>query len=422
MSVLLDSLLAERRVPAMLAGVRRDAIAALRERGLPGPRDEAWKYTSLRALEQRRYTDGDCGAIDRSIDAEFRLPGPFSARLVFVNGVHRADLSDVGEASGLEIGRFATRPEELAALLRSSPPADAFGQLNAALALDGVRVRVAAGARVEAPLQLVHLGTPADSDVAWSLRVQVELAAGARLRMIEHHVGSAPNAHLGSLVATYGLGAGAQLDLVQLQDAAAGAYLFRRSEATLAADATMRQYTVEVGAQLVRHDLVAQLAGRGARFESRGVFALRGRQHADTRMAVAHTARDTACGIAWRGVADQRSRGVFHGAITVAAGADGADAQLSNKNLLLSAQAEIDTQPVLEILADEVKAAHGATVGQLDERALFYLRSRGLPLDLARRTLVSAFCAAVLDGIDPALRAHVDALLAERLPQAEAAS
>jgi Fe-S cluster assembly protein SufD len=120
----------------------------------------------------------------------------------------------------------------------------------------------------------------------------------------------------------------------------------------------------------------------------------------------------------WRGVADQRARGVFRGAITVAAGADGADARLSNKNLLLSAQAEIDTQPVLEIHADEVKAAHGATVGQLDQQALFYLRSRGVPASLARTLLIAGFCREALDAIpDSSLRAHVNALLDARLPQ-----
>lgn len=421
MSALFDSLLGVRAAPAALAGVRGAAIAALRERGLPGPRDEAWKYTSLRALEQRRYADGDCGARTRAVDVGF-LPGPFAARLVFVNGVHREDLSAIDAVAGLSIERLGAQPGELAALLRSSPPADAFGELNAALALDGVRLRVAAGARIEAPVQIVHVGAPAEGDVAWSLRVQVELGEGAQLRLVEHHVGTAPNAHLASIVAAYRLGAGARLELVQLQDAADGSALVRRSDATLDAEAEFDLHTIEAGAQLARHDLVVGLDGRGARFRSRGVFALRGRQHVDTHLAVTHVARDTGCDIAWRGVADQRSRGVFHGAITVAAGADGADAQLANKNLLLSAQAEIDTQPVLEIHADEVKAAHGATVGQLDERALFYLRSRGLPLDLARRMLVAAFCGAVLDGLEPALRTHVDALLAARLPQAEVSS
>jgi len=176
--------------------------------------------------------------------------------------------------------------------------------------------------------------------------------------------------------------------------------------------------SIEAGTAWLRHDLAVTLAGDRSRFVSRGVFALRGRQHADTRLDVRHAARDTACDIVWRGVADQRSRGVFHGAITVNPGADGSDAQLSNKNLLLSAQAEIDSQPVLEIYADEVKAAHGATVGQLDEQALFYLRSRGLSAQQARSLLTLAFCRIAFDSIEnTALREHVDALLLERLPE-----
>jgi Fe-S cluster assembly protein SufD len=429
-SVLLDSLLGADDVSALppasteLAQVRRAAVDALRRDGLPGPRDEAWKYTSLRALEQRRYVDGDCGARARAVDAAlYMLPGIEGVCLVFVNGLFRDDLSVLADVDGLEISRLGTQPNAFATALQAhaSPSrADAFEQLNAALATDGVLLRVAADAQVSAPVQLVFVGASAESDVAWQSRVRIELGERASLRVIEQHVGT-DHQHLGNLVADHVLGAHARLDLVHIQDAAAGASLIRRSRFELARAATLSTHTIELGAQLMRHDFDVVLGGDGARFESRGVFALHGRQHADTHMTVLHDARDTACDIVWRGVADQRSRGVFHGAITVAVGADGADAQLSNKNLLLSAQAEIDTQPVLEIYADEVKAAHGATVGQLDERALFYLRSRGLPFDDARRILVGAFCGAVFDALEPAgLRTRIDALLAARLPQAEA--
>ncbi|MFI4970045.1 MAG: Fe-S cluster assembly protein SufD, partial [Lysobacterales bacterium] len=280
---------------------------------------------------------------------------------------------------------------------------------------------VAAGVRVAMPLHLVFVGAAGDADIAWQLRALVELGENAALDVVEHHVAASANAHLGNLVAQYRLAAGARLGLVQIQDAADATTLIRRNTFRLDRDAALSTHTIEVGAQTMRHDFIVDLAGRGARFESRGVFALRDRQHADTHLVVDHNARDTASDIVWRGVADQRARGVFHGAITVAAGADGADAQLSNNNLLLSAQAEIDTQPVLEIHADEVKAAHGATVGQLDERVLFYLRSRGIPLDAARRVLIGAFCSAVLAGIAPdPLRRHIEALLAARLPLMEA--
>jgi Fe-S cluster assembly protein SufD len=171
---------------------------------------------------------------------------------------------------------------------------------------------------------------------------------------------------------------------------------------------------LELGGALVRHDLHAQLRGDEARLDTRGVFVLRGRQHIDTQLSIRHQALNTASESTWRGVADERGRGVFRGAIVVAEGADGSDANLSNKNLLLSALAEIDTKPELEIYADEVKAAHGATVGQLDERALFYLRSRGLPHAEARALLTTAFCRAVFASLpNETLREHFsDALLA----------
>lgn len=421
-SALLESLLAERAAEA--PAPRGEAIAALLRDGLPGARDEAWKYTSLRALEQRRYVDGDAAAAARPVDAgTFALPGIDGPRLVFVNGAFRADLSDRRATPGLTLATLAAQPEALAsALQRESPPTSdarvhAFVRLNTALVSDGALVQVDAGAHLAAPLHLVFIGAPADADLAWQARLRVEVGAGAALRLIEHHLGAGPHAHLGNLVADYALAANARLDLVQIQDAPESAVLIRRSTFHVEAEACLSAHAIEVGAQVTRHDFHVELAGRGARLASRGVFALHTRQHADMHLDVRHVARDTACDIRWRGVADQRARGVFHGAITIAAGADGADAQLSNKNLLLSPLAEIDTQPVLEIHADEVKAAHGATVGQLDERALFYLRSRGVPLDAARRILVAAFCSAVLADIAPAgLRERVDALLASRLP------
>ncbi len=424
-SALLQSLLDEdalRIAEADVADVRRVSAQVLLRDGLPRPRDEAWKYTGLRALEQRRYASGDLAAATRTVEAgTLGLPGIDGARLVFVNGAFRADLSALPAHDGLTVScadQVALSPVREHAADSADARADAFVRLNIALAGAGLFLRVAAGVQIDEPLHLVFAGAAGEGDVAWQLRARVELGEGASLRLIEHHAAASANAHLGNLVAHYTLAAGARLDLLQLQDAAPAAVLIRRNDFHVDRDATLRLHTLEAGAQTMRQDLNVDLAGRGARFVSRGVFTLRGRQHADTHLVVTHAARDTASDIAWRGVADERSRGVFHGAITVAQGADGADAQLSNKNLLLSPLAEIDTQPALEIYADEVKAAHGATVGELDERALFYLRSRGIPLDTARRVLVGAFCNAMFADLAPApLRAHLEALLAARLPR-----
>lgn len=430
-SALLESLLdrapaSPADAPAWLADARRAARASLARDGLPGPRNEAWKYTSLRALDQRSYANGDADAYARAVDtASFALPGIAGPRLVFVNGMLRTDLSTTDAPVGVSLSTLGTASSSDLDAWQPSLARDyadvaaAFARLNTALAVDGPLLRVAPGAIVAEPVHLVFVGAAANRDLAWNARLLVEIGEGAALRVIEHHVGSGGEsaALLGNLVAQYAIGRGARLELVQIQDASAGTMLIRRSELALARESRLAMHTLETGAQMTRHDLAVDLAGDGAAFRSRGVFALHGRQHADTHLDVQHNARDTGSDVVWRGVADQRSRGVFHGAITVAAGADGADAQLSSKNLLLSAQAEIDTQPVLEIYADEVKAAHGAAVGRLDDNAMFYLRSRGLTEDAARRLLIQAFCSAVFADLDPAgLRDHVDALLASRLP------
>jgi Fe-S cluster assembly protein SufD len=413
--------------PSWLAAARREAAATIATGGLPGPRNEAWKYTSLRALERRTPRAIDAAAARRPIDAStFALPGIDGPRLVFVDGVFRDDLSEIRAIDGLSIATLArATPAELErwrpALTRSyGDEAEAFATLATALAPDGPLVRVAAGAHVDAPVHLVFIYSGDAPDVAWHSRASIDVGDDASLTLIEHHVGGGTDvATFGNVVAHAALGARARLDLVQIQDAADGASLIRRSEASIGDGAELRAHAIELGAALSRHDIAIGLDGARARFVSRGVFALRARQHSDIHLDIRHVARDTTSDIVWRGVADGRSRGVFHGAITVAAGADGADASLSNKNLLLSPNAEIDTQPVLEIHADEVKAAHGATVGQLDERALFYLRSRGLPPDEARRLLIAAFCASTLADIgNPDLRVHLDALLAARLPNA----
>lgn len=191
-----------------------------------------------------------------------------------------------------------------------------------------------------------------------------------------------------------------------------------RTDATLARDAHYRRIDLELGAGLSRHELNVRLEGDNAHLTANGVLLGSGRRHIDTRLGIEHIARDTNAELLWRGVAANRSRVVFHGGIHIREGADGTDANLSNKNLLLSADAEIDTQPTLVIDADEVKAAHGATVGQLDANALFYLRSRGLPADQARALLSAAFCHEPLAAVEAALTEALAQQLDKALQQA----
>ena len=428
---LLDALL-DAPLPASgigwLDAARRESREAFAAGGLPGTRVEAWKYTALRALAQRRFADGDADAASRAVEAaSLALPGVHGPRLVFVNGQFRADLSALDQLPpGLTLQPLSQALREDAESLRAalSCPAhardagDAFVRINAARAQEGVVLRVAAGSRIPSPVQLVFVGSAAAVDLAWHARIIVALGERAELSLVEQHLGRGEPAQLATLVSDIELGDGAVLHHAVLQNAAPASSLIRRSRLRLHARAQATLHVLELGAALARHELQAELVGAGAQLHTRGVFMPHGRQHIDTQLAIRHQAPDTCSSSHWRGVAGGRARGVFRGALLVAPGADGSDASLSNKNLLLSPDAEIDTKPELEIHADEVKAAHGATVGQLDERSLFYLRSRGIPAAEARALLTAAFCRAVLDDLpNEALRDHLAGLLVGQLPE-----
>ncbi|HVJ36310.1 MAG TPA: Fe-S cluster assembly protein SufD [Stenotrophomonas sp.] len=391
MSALLDSLAAGFQGDA----ARRQTLDEALRDGLPGARSEAWKYTPLRSLERRSFSPSPAEVAEVDPQRLADIPAP---RLVFVNGRHAPSLSQLDGlpagvtlqplsaalASGEEAARFLGR--------RYERNEEVFARLNAALAEEGVLLRVAEGVQVQSPLHLVFVATAAAADQAWHPRHLIELRGDASLALLEHHLHVADNAHLGNTVAHVHLAAGARLSHARVQEDSHAFTAMLRTDAVLAHDAEYHRIDIELGAGLSRHELNVRLEGDNARLTANGVLLGNGRRHIDTRLGIEHIARDTACGLTWRGVATDRSRVVFHGGINIRPGADGTDARLSNKNLLLSANAEIDTQPVLVIDADEVQAAHGATVGQLDANALFYLRSRGLPQAQAQALLSAAFC------------------------------
>ncbi|WP_101925929.1 MULTISPECIES: Fe-S cluster assembly protein SufD [Luteimonas] len=414
MTALLDSLAAGFTGDA----ARRAALDAALHGGLPGPRSEAWKYTSLRALERRTFVRSDAPTrVDAAALAH--IPAP---RVVFVNGRADATLSDLGGLpSGIGVRDRDADDLAFPALTDGRPGDAVFRHLNVALATDGVVVHAHAGAQ-DAVLHLVFVGAPADSDLAWHLRHEIVVDAGAALSLVEHHLDTDAHRHLDNTTTTLRVAEGARLDHVRLQHKAGGTTSFLHTDGELRADARYTRVDVELGGGLTRHELDIRLTGNGAQLTANGVLLAGGRAHVETRLGIRHSARDTNCQLMWRGIGAGRGRVVFHGGITIDAGADGTDARLSNKNLLLSNTAEIDTQPVLVIHADEVQAAHGATVGQLDANAMFYLRSRGLPAPEAQQLLTAAFVREPLAPITtPALRDAVQARLDDALAGASPA-
>lgn len=429
MSALLDSFrdghaaLRDPQAQALGPG-RRQALEDLLADGLPGPREEAWKYTPLRSLERRAFATAD--ATPPAFDPAL-LEGIPAPRMVFVNGRFDATHSDLsGLPDGVTVAPLSRIladgvPRDANFLLRRYERRDeVFARANAALAEEGAVVRTEAGVKVGAPLHLVCIGVAQAGDRAWHLRHLVHLRNDSSLDIVEYQLASGDHAHLSTAVLQLHLGQRTRARHARIQADAARATGFARTDAVLARDSHYRRFDLELGAALGRNELNVRLEGDGARLLANGVLFGDGRRHVDTRLGIEHIARDTACELTWRGIADGRSRVVFHGGIGIRPGADGSDAALSNKNLLLSADAEVDSQPVLVIDADEVKAAHGATVGQLDPNALFYLRSRGVPEAQARRLLTAAFCREPLlaledDGLRGLLLACLDAALATTL-------
>ena len=277
--------------PAWLAQARAENLAAFSAGGLPDSRIEAWKYTALRALGQRRIglVEVDA-ALHATVDgAGFALPGVDGPRLVFVDGVFRADLSTAHTVEGLQVMPLSRalreQPESLRFALSRHyrERADAFAQLNAALGFDGVVVRVAPGAKLSSSLHLVFAGG-SQAEAGCHLRVIVDVGTGAAVDVVEHHVAVGEASHLATLVTDIAVHDDARLGWLIVQDAGMAATLVRRTRAQLGARASATIHAMELGGALVRHDLACDLAGAGARLETRGVFVIGQRQHVDTQL------------------------------------------------------------------------------------------------------------------------------------------
>lgn len=380
-------------VPAAANGdadsaVRRHAMDLAVAADLPHGRVESWKYTSLRALARRTPALLTRVAADVSL-----LSGVPTPRIVFVNGHLDTQATVVDNVAGLHI-----EPRSNAQAFEFEGPAHALNQVNAALDMGGVDIRVSG--TIESPLHLVWISDAAQSEGSQHNLHRIILNADSRLTLVESMQSTGAHTHIGTARMVIDLGEQSELHHARVQRDNEGASWFLRTEVTLQANSTYRRVDMELGSALSRHELVINVNGDGARVFSNGILFGDGKRHLDTRLAIAHSAQHTGCELNWRGLGTGRSRIAFHGGITIDAGADHTDAALSNRNLLLSDQAEIDTQPVLVIHADEVQAAHGATVGQLDANSLFYLRSRGIDDHTARTLLVAAFVHELLNLIE----------------------
>ncbi len=399
-----------------LAGQRREAFARFEALGFPTRRDEAWRFTNLRPLQEIRPLAGGERVGPEPRAGEGALAPYFftgdTHRIVLVNGRFAPGLSKIGSlpkgvALGSSMEIAASHPALAQHLVDQTDIAggQAFGSLNAALFADGFVLALDPGVALDKPVEIIHWGDAAEH--SFHLRSLVRLGAGSRATIIESYAGTGH--YWTNAVALVDLGAGAALRHAKLQDEAGDAIHFGQVRASLAADARYESFVLTLGGRLSRHDSFVQFAGEGAACGLFGAYLLRGEQEATNATFVDHAVPKCTTNEVFKGVVDERAHGVFLGKVAVRPQAQKTDAHQLNKNLLLSARASVDTKPELEILADDVKCSHGATVGDLDEAALFYLEARGIPADEARRMLIEAFAADVIDRIedDTGLRAHL---------------
>ncbi|NNG03098.1 MAG: Fe-S cluster assembly protein SufD [Inquilinus sp.] len=405
--------------------LRTNGLARFRALGVPSRKVESWKYTDVRKLAARDYAPAPAhvDGLSAVLRDEVEAAAAAEHSLVFVNGGLRRDLSKTG---GLPNGATLESTGELLAagdallaeqLGRVGDADDqAFLSLNAALMRDGFVLRLAPDTVVEAPIRVAFLTDHADGPVATHPRNLVVVGDNAQATLVEIHRGLNGVEYFSNAVTEISVGAGARLHHYKLQDEGDAALHLANSPVRLGRDTTYDSFILSFGALMARNDIRAELAAPGIDCRLSGAYVARGRQHMDTTTAIDHAVPDCRSREVYAGVLDDQARGVFQGKIVVRRDAQRTDGHQLNRALLLSKGAEIDSKPELEIYADDVKCSHGATAGEIDADALFYLRARGIDADVARALLIEAFLMESLQEVQvEAVREEFAARLKARL-------
>ncbi len=410
--------------PAFVAEARRAGREGFERSGLPTTRQEEWRFTSLAPLSALAFGRGDPAEPVTAAEVEAAAGKPFGPRLVFVNGRFRAELSTAhGLPGGVHAASLAHAIATTPALVEprlgraATVEGHPFAALNTAFLGDGALVHVGPSAR-GGSVELVFVTAARGRPSASHPRVLVVAEPGGEASVVETYVAIGDQPALTNAVTEMALGAGARIDHYQVQDQPASAFHF----ATLAVEngpgSRLDTHSTALGAAISRSDVRARLVGEGAQAHVSGLYMADGRRLVDNHTVIEHAVPGCTSRELFKGVLDGEGRGVFAGRVRVLPDAQKTDSHQSNSNLLLSRDAVVDTMPQLEIHADDVKAGHGGTVGELDADALFYLRSRGLPLAAARTLLVYAFAREMVDRVAlPALRERLGGLVAGRLPE-----
>jgi Fe-S cluster assembly protein SufD len=410
--------------PAWLEQLRQAGIASFDDLGFPTLKNEDWKYTNVEPIAAQSYVQPNgevqsVGATDLLSRALVETDAP---RLVFVNGVYLPALSSITDLpQGLRLGSLAECIKQDDGLVADElgRQANAEGQpfvaLNTAFLGDGAVVALAPGCRLERPIYLLFISTSTSRPVISHPRILLLLGVGSEAKIVESYLGVSGKAYFCNAVTELVGGADAVVEHFRLQQESDNGFHVGTFDASLARGCHLTAHAVMLSGALVRNNLRVRLDGEGAECALNGLYLADGKQHVDNYTLIEHVSPKATSVELYKGLLGGSAHGVFNGKIVVHKDAQKSDARQTNKNLLLSDSAVIDSKPQLEIYADDVKCSHGSTIGQLDADAIFYLRSRGLDAAAARSLLSFAFASDVVRrlGIEN-LRQRLDEYLVGR--------
>ena len=413
-----------RREPERLTALRRSAIERFGETGFPSPKSEAWKYTNPAPLAATAFAPAPAATVTAAEVAPLLYPG--CASLVFVNGRFAPGLSRLGGLpEGLLAGSLreaiAEQPARIAELgLHVDVVGSPLAALNTALFEDGALVWAPKGTVVETPIQILYLAAGGPEPFVVFPRTLIVAGEASQLTVIESYAALGDGLYWSCAATELVAAENAHLDHYKSQRESLRALHTAAQETIVGRGAQVSSHAFSLGAALARHDVHGVLAGEGGDANLNGLYMVRGDQHCDTHMKVDHRAAHCGSHELYKGVLDGRARAVFDGLIHVHPGAQKTDAKQTNRNLLLSRDALVNTNPQLLIFADDVKCTHGSTVGELDQDAVFYLRSRGIGVEAATSLLTYAFAHDVIERIrfEP-LRHDLESFLFAWLPKGE---
>lgn len=409
--------------------IRKEALRELASLNFPTFRNEEWKYTDVSPIVNNNFVPAMNSALPRykKSDIEKFLFQNFDYHLlVFINGIFSEELSDIKELPcGAFIGSlkrlYKERPQLVDQHLNKvSRIENAFNALNTAYASDGFAAIIPDGVIVEKPVQILYLNSSETEQILSVPRNLIMVGKNSQLSVITNHRGTGSEKYFSNIVTEILVDENGIVDLYKVQYENDDSYHIEKVQAVQKKNSVFNHYNINFGGAIVRNDINSLLDDENIETHFYGLYLAHGSQHVDNHTFADHAKPNCMSNELYKGILDDNARGVFNGKIIVRKDAQKTNAYQSNKTILLSKTAKIDTKPQLEIFADDVKCSHGATVGQLDEEAEFYIRSRGVPQELAKSMLIRAFANDVIEKvkIEP-LKEQLNHMIFEHLKKVE---